>query len=93
MKREAPYVPCSDVCGEIVQVGPNCPSGWVVGAKAFGSAEDGGLKPEALLNIHSCYLVPQGVDEHVAAGFELNCALAMYPSVLTAPSTFCRHHL
>lgn len=73
MKKEAPFVPASEVSGEVVEVGEGCEEhGFKVGDRVFGTTMDGGLQQFALLPADGVYALPPSVPVDVGAGFELN---------------------
>ena len=74
-----PFVLGSEVCGRVTAVGDGAEGtlpGVQVGSIVFGSATEGGVSQQAVLDASRAYLVPEGVDPHVAAGFELNYGTA-----------------
>ena len=82
MKRTPPFVPASELCGVIVEIGEDCccsgSSGGNhseplrVGTRVFGTAISGSLSEYALMRDVDCYPVPAGVPSDVCAGFEIN---------------------
>ena len=70
-RRQPPFVPGSEVCGEVTSVGEGV-TDLVIGDRVFGSAPSGALGEEAEVVAAGVYKMPEGVDPNVAAGFELN---------------------
>jgi NADPH2:quinone reductase len=70
-KPPTPFILGNEVCGQVINVGVDS-SRFKVGDIVFGNAINGGAAQEALLDERDSYLVPDGVDPAVAAGFELN---------------------
>ena len=70
-KRAPPFVPCSEVAGVVAEVGPGV-QGVKLGDRVFGVTASGALATQAVLSADSCYVLPAGLDVHVAAGFEVN---------------------
>jgi len=72
-KKQAPFVPASEVCGTIVAMGVDgADAGFKVGDVIFGLAKTGAMSEYALMDVENAYHVPVGVSPHVAAGFEVN---------------------
>jgi len=72
-KPQTPYVPGSEVCGEIIEIGEGVDAAeFRLKDKVFGMTSTGGLQGETILLANKCYKLPTGVDVNVAGGFELN---------------------
>jgi len=73
---DPPFIPGSDVCGEVVEVGSDVTE-YKLGEHVFGTIApggdmNGGLASHAILEPEALYHLPTGVSPHVAAGFEVN---------------------
>ena len=71
MRRDPPFTPGQEVCGQVVAIGEGVTS-LAVGQHVFGPCSTGGLAEFALVSADDCFKAPSGMDPHVAAGFELN---------------------
>ena len=71
MRRDPPFTPGQEVCGQVVAIGEGVTS-LAVGQHVFGPCLTGGLAEFALVSADDCFKAPSGMDPHVAAGFELN---------------------
>ena len=73
-KRQPPFCPGSEVCGEVTAVGAGVEEefGFRVGDRVFGTTTEGGLRKETILPASAVYQLPEGVGVDVGAGFELN---------------------
>ena len=71
-KRDPPFTPGAEVCGEIIEVGEGVDSSWKVGDRMFGTTNEGALAEECSIYPDGCYRLPSGVDPNVGAGLELN---------------------
>jgi len=71
MRKPTPFIPGFEVCGEVTAVGPNVKT-LKVGDRIFGGATEGGITQEAEIMESVAFLLPDGVDPNVGAGFELN---------------------
>ena len=71
-KRDPPFVPASEVCGRILELGEGVDGGWAVGDLLFGTTGAGALGEEACVYPEGFYKLPSGVDPNIGAGFELN---------------------
>lgn len=71
MKPQCPFVPCNEVCGEVIEVGSGV-RGFQVGDIVFGLTQRGALQSETLMQVDNVYRCPEGVDVHTAAGFTVN---------------------
>lgn len=68
-KPQPPFVPCSEVCGQISAVGEGC--SMKVGDVVFGQGS-GTLREEVLMYEKQLYPAPAGVDPHVLASLPTN---------------------
>ena len=71
MKRDPPFTPGSEVCGTVVAVGEGV-CRIAVGQRVFGPSLTGGMAELALVDADECFVAPDTMDPHIAAGFELN---------------------
>ena len=71
-KKDVPFTPGSEVCGEIVEVGEGVEGGWAIGDRIFGTTSAGALGEEACVYPEGFYRLPEGVHPNIGAGFELN---------------------
>jgi len=71
MPKPAPHVPCNEIAGEVIEVGPDV-TNFKVGDKVFGTCFTGGLSTEALCRQDDLYKIPDGVDPNLVAGMEVN---------------------
>ena len=74
-KKKAPFVPGSEICGEVIEVGEGVTDefGFRVGDVVFGTTNFGGLQETTFLPAVSAYRLPKGIDTSIGSGFELNC--------------------
>ena len=74
-RKKAPFVPGSEICGEILEVGQGVTDefNFHVGDLVFGTTNYGGLQEHTFLPALSAYKLPEGVDVSIGSGFELNC--------------------
>lgn len=74
-KKKAPFVPGSEICGEVIEVGEGVTDeyGFRVGDVVFGTTNSGGLQEITFLPAVSAYRLPRGIDISIGSGFELNC--------------------
>lgn len=77
LKRQTPFVPCSEVSGRVTAVGDGV-TGFRVGDRICGSTSSGALCPVTIMAAQNAYHIPDGVSGAVAAGFELNYGTAYH---------------
>lgn len=70
-RRQPPFMPGQEICGEVTSVGEGV-TNLKVGDRVFGGSIRGGVSEEAEVLAAAVYPLPEGVDPHVGAGFELN---------------------
>ena len=71
MRKEPPFTPGQEICGQVVAVGEGVTT-VAVGQQVFGPCVSGGLAEFALVDADECFSAPRAMDPHTAAGFELN---------------------
>jgi NADPH:quinone reductase len=66
IRPEPPFVPGSEIAGEVIEVGPDV-RGWAVGDRAIASVGLGGFVDEAVVPAAACNPTPATVDDPRAA--------------------------
>lgn len=96
-QRQYPYVPGSEVSGEVLEVG-SAVTTYCVGDRVFGAPLDGAFRTECLVEAERVHRIPDGVNPSVCAGFELNYGTAVRDPlrdywIVFRTWTFCLRHV
>jgi NADPH2:quinone reductase len=79
-KPPFPFVPGSEVAGEVIEVGPDVTS-LKVGQRVMALVSVGGFAEEAVVGANSCMLVPNKMDYVTAAAFTMTYGTTYYALV------------
>ena len=77
VKPPLPYFPGSEFAGRIARIGADV-SGWEVGQRVMGLAPSGAFADQVRVAAVSLIPLPPDLDDHLAAGFFINYATALF---------------
>jgi NADPH2:quinone reductase len=79
-KPPVPFVPGTEVAGEVIEVAPNVRRPKV-GDRVAATLGSGGLAEEVTVGAHNCFVLPKQMDYTIAAGFLMSYGPAFYALV------------
>lgn len=79
-KPPVPFVPGTEVAGEVIEVAPNVRRPKV-GDRVAATLGTGGLAEEVSVGAHNCFVLPKQMDYTIAAGFLMSYGPAFYALV------------